>query len=97
MFLKKSIVELSMEEAQQLLISWRTDFLSKNSDNIKEIVSNGFSKIWSKPVNQMNVENIAFALAESDVGKNIADENQVDMVLIKINQTTAMIIYNSNI
>jgi len=97
MFLKKSIVELSMEDAQQLLINWRTDFLSKNSDNIKEIVSNGFSKIWSKPVNQMNVENIAFALAESDVGKNIADENQVDMVLIKINQATAMIIYNSNI
>lgn len=97
MILKK-VVEISLEEAQQLLTDWRVKFLSENPDKLNDIVTCGFSKLkWSNPVNQLTIEHIAFAIAETDIGKIIADQHQADLVIINKNKLNAMIIYDSSI
>jgi hypothetical protein len=91
----RKVIELSVDEARQMLVDWYFNVIINDPENTKELIATGFDNLIPV-VSQMKDYDVADQIGEFNLGEKIANEHDADIVMVRLNSLNSHLIYDRN-
>lgn len=89
------VVELSIEEAREMLVDWYCNMLKSGDNWVRDLIKLGFED-HIPVVSQMGDYEVADCIGEFNLGEKIANDNGADVVMVRLNSANACLIFDRN-